>query len=229
LYKICLVGYTNAGKSTLLNKLTNAGAFVEDRLFATLDTRTRKWMPAGGVEVLLSDTIGFIKSLPHQLIASFKATLEEAVNANLLLHIVDASNPETLSQIESVKNVLTEIGCGESPILTVFNKVDIVRKIGDLDMLRTLIPDALCISAKTGLGIEELSEAVQEKFRGLELLLRVNSNQSNGKVQSFLRAYGTVLNEQYSNGQVLIDARLGKNQLPGLERLRPQSIEIVEA
>jgi len=115
LFKICIVGYTNAGKSTLLNALTDAQVLVEDRLFATLDTRTRKWAPARGVEVLLSDTIGFIKSLPHQLVASFKATLEEAVNADLLLHIVDVSNPDTLGQIEAVNNVLAELGCGEKP------------------------------------------------------------------------------------------------------------------
>ena len=121
LFKICLVGYTNAGKSTLINALTDADVFVEDRLFATLDTRTRKWSPAKGVEVLISDTVGFVRSLPHQLVASFKATLEEAVNADLLLHIIDVANPDALNQVESVNNVLTEIGCGGMPILEVLN------------------------------------------------------------------------------------------------------------
>ena len=125
-FKICLVGYTNAGKSTLLNTLTDAGVLVEDRLFATLDTRTRKWIPARGAEVLLSDTVGFVRDLPHQLIASFKATLEEAVNADLLLHVIDVSNPDALKQIESVNNVLAEIGCAEKPVLKVLNKVDIL-------------------------------------------------------------------------------------------------------
>jgi len=125
LFKICLVGYTNAGKSSLLNILTDADVFVEDRLFATLDTRTRRWMPAKGVEVLLSDTVGFVKNLPHQLVASFKATLEEAVNADLLIHVVDVSNADALKQIESVKHVLAEIGCSKKPILQVLNKVDV--------------------------------------------------------------------------------------------------------
>jgi GTP-binding protein HflX len=242
LFKICLVGYTNAGKSTLLNTLTNADAIVEDRLFATLDTRTRKWALAGAAEVLLSDTVGFVKNLPHQLVASFKATLEEAVNADLLLHIVDVANPDALKQIESVYNVLAEIGCREAPTLEVFNKVDIVKssftlrrnakwepvKIGELEMLQTLFPEAVCISAKKGFGLEQLTEAVLARYKGAELLLRVASSQSNGKVQSFLRAYGQIIKEQYSDGSVLIDARIGRNQLASLKRLQPERIEIVQ-
>jgi len=226
LFKVCLVGYTNAGKSTLLNALTDADAFVEDRLFATLDTRTRKWTLARGAQTLLSDTIGFVKNLPHQLIASFKATLEEAVNADLLLHIVDASNPEALQQIESVKKVLKEIGCDRHPVLLVLNKVDIARK-ADLETLQTLFPDALCISAKSGWGLEKLADAVLAKYRGLELLLRITSDLSNGKIQSFLRAHATIIEEHYGDGCVLTEARLGQNQLPELKRLSPQSIEIL--
>jgi GTP-binding protein HflX len=229
LFKICIVGYTNAGKSTLLNTLTDAGVVVEDRLFATLDTRTRRWSPAKGVEVLISDTVGFIKNLPHQLVASFKATLEEAVNADLLLHIIDVSNPDALKQIESVNKVLAEIGCGERPILQVLNKVDIVKEIGELEMLQTLFRDAVAISAKTGFGLEGLSEAVATKYKGLEILLRVSSSQSNGKVQSFLRAHGQILNEQYLDSSVLIDARLGRNQLANLQRLHPDKLEIIES
>ena len=228
LYKICLVGYTNAGKSTLLNTLTDADVFVEDRLFATLDTRTRKWSPAKGVEVLLSDTVGFVRNLPHQLVASFKATLEEAVNADLLLHIIDVANPDALQQIESVNNVLKEIGCGEKPVLEVFNKVDVVRQISDLEILQTLYPDAVSISAKTCYGLEELSEAVTTRYRGTELVLRVASSQSNGKVQSFLRAHGRIINEQYQDSSVLIEARLGRNQLPELKRLHPENLEILQ-
>ena len=229
LFKICLVGYTNAGKSTLLNKLTDAGVLVEDRLFATLDTRTRKWQPTKGAEVLLSDTVGFVKNLPHQLVASFKATLEEATNADLLLHMADVSNPDALKQIQSVNKVLEEIGCSEKPVLLVLNKVDIIRKVSELEMLQTVFADAVCISAKTGLGLEQLSEVVSARYKGSELLLRVSSSQSNGKVQSFLRAYGTIIKEQYCDSSVQIDARLGLNQLAGLQRLRPESIEIVEA
>jgi GTP-binding protein HflX len=217
LFKICLIGYTNAGKSTLLNALTDAEVFVEDRLFATLDTRTKKWTLGGGAEVLLSDTIGFLKNLPHQLIASFKAT------------IVDVSNLDALKQIGSVNKVLEELGCAKRPILVVLNKVDIVKKISELEILQTLFHDAVCISAKTGFGLEQLSEAVMARYKGAIVLLRVSSSQSNGKVQSFLRAYGTIVNEHYLDGSVLIDARLGRNQLPGLKRLQPDKLEIVEA
>jgi GTP-binding protein HflX len=229
LFKICLVGYTNAGKSTLLNTLTDADVLVEDRLFATLDTRTRRWAPARGVEVLLSDTVGFVKNLPHQLVASFKATLEEAVNADLLIHVVDVSNPDALKQIESVRHVLVEIGCGEKPILQVLNKVDVVRNISDLETMQTLFHDAVCISAKMGFGLDGLCDTVTAKYKGTELLLRVTSSHSNGKVQSYLRAHGRIIKEQYSDSYVLIDAQLGRNQLPELKRLGPDMIEIVDA
>ena len=229
LFKICIVGYTNAGKSTLLNALTDADVHVEDRLFATLDTRTRRWSPAKGAEVLVSDTVGFVKDLPHQLVASFKATLEEAVNADLLIHVVDVANPDVLKQIDSVKHVLAEIGCGEKPILTALNKVDVVRNIGDLEMVEILFPDAVSISARTGFGIENLANAVTTRYRGNDLLLRVVSSQSNGKVQSFLRAHGQILNERYADNSIVIDARLGRNQLPDLQRLHPDTIDILDA
>ena len=229
LFKICIVGYTNAGKSTLLNALTDAGALVEDRLFATLDTRTKRWSPARGAEVLVSDTVGFVKNLPHQLVASFKATLEEAINADLLLHIIDVSNPDALKQIESVDAVLQEIGCGQKPILKVLNKVDCLQSLSQLEMLQTMFDDAIAISAKTGYGLDKLAEKVAEAYKGGELLVRVSSPQSNGKVQSFLRAHGQIVNEQYLDGFVLIDARLGQNQLTDLKRLHPETIEIVDA
>jgi len=209
--------------------MTNADVLVEDRLFATLDTRTRRWSPAKGVEVLVSDTVGFVKDLPHQLVASFKATLEEAVNADLLIHVVDVANPEVLKQIDSVKHVLAEIGCGEKPILTALNKVDVVRNIGDLDMVETLFPDAVSISAKTGFGLDKLANAVTTRYRGTELVVRVVSSQANGKVQSFLRAHGLILSEHYADNSIVIDARLGRSQLPDLQRLHPDAIDIVDA
>ncbi|MHC4212878.1 MAG: GTPase HflX [Planctomycetota bacterium] len=226
-FKICLVGYTNAGKSTLLNALTDSEVLVEDRLFATLDTKTRKWNLARGADALLSDTVGFVRNLPHQLIASFKATLEEAVNADLLLHVVDVSNPEAHHQIESVNSVLAEIGCGEKPIIMLFNKSDAIRSISEYETLETIYTDTLTISAKTGFGFDELTKTVLGRFRGSSLLLRVTASQSDGKVQSFLRAFGKIISEEYSDGSVQIDARLGSNQMPQLRRLRPVKIEML--
>ena len=225
-FKLCLVGYTNAGKSTLLNKLTGSDVFVEDRLFATLDTRTKKWEPAAGVEVLISDTVGFVKNLPHQLVASFKATLEEAVNADLLLHIIDVSSHEANDQIESVNSVLAEIGCKKKPVIEVLNKADAVRDIVQLEMLQTLYPDAVCISAKTGLGLEQLSQIVSGRCRGKEVLLQVSIAHSNGKLQSFMRANAAIIDEQYTDSGVIIDARLSCNRLGELRRLGPDELEI---
>lgn len=228
LFKICIVGYTNAGKSTLINALTDADVFVEDRLFATLDTRTRKWEPTKAIEVLISDTVGFVKNLPHQLVASFKATLEETVNADLLLHVIDVSNPDVMRQIESVKKVLEEIDCHKKPTLEVFNKIDAIKKSGDLDMLRTIYPDAICISAKTGTGLDILSQVVIAKYKGSEVLIRVTYPHTNGKVTNFLRSQGKTLTTNYDNDKVIVETRLGKNQLPELHHLHPDNVEIIE-
>jgi GTP-binding protein HflX len=181
------------------------------------------------VEVLISDTVGFVKNLPHQLVASFKATLEETVNADLLVHIIDVSSPDVLKQIESVDAVLDEIGCGDKPILMLLNKVDNLKNLSQLEMLQTVFADAVAISAKTGFGLDTLAEKVVEKYKGTELLVRVSASQSNGKVQSFLRAHGQIINEQYLDSFVVIDARLGQNQLPDLQRLHPDQLEIIEA
>jgi len=226
LFKICLVGYTNAGKSTLLNKITDADVFVEDRLFATLDTRTKRWTLERGMEVLLSDTIGFVKNLPHHLVASFRATLEETVLADLLLHVIDVSNPDVIRQIDSVKTVLNEIGCSSKPVLEVFNKVDVLDNIGRLEMLQTLYPDAVTVSARTGIGLEQLTEIVLEKFTGRQILIQVKSSTADGKIHSFLRANAVILEQQYYDGYVLIDAKLGQNQLTALKRLQPVQLTI---
>ena len=227
MFKICLVGYTNAGKSTLMNALTDAGVVVVDRLFATIDTRTRKWQLAGGPEVLLSDTVGFVRQLPHQLVASFKATLEEAVNADLLLHVVDVSSEDAQEQINSVNIVLTEIGCGEKPAIVLLNKSDAVGKAGQLETLGTVLRDALCISAKTGMGLVKLHDAVLEKYNGGTVAVQVTSSQSNGKVQSFLRANAVILSEKYIDSSAIIEARIGKNQLSRLKRLGAQEVKIL--
>jgi GTP-binding protein HflX len=227
LFKICLVGYTNAGKSTLLNMLTEADAFVEDRLFATLDTKTKRWRIAGGIEVLLSDTVGFVKKLPHHLVASFKATLEEAVNADLLIHVVDVSNPEVAEQIDSVEKVLGEIGCGGKPILEVFNKIDILRDLGRLEMLNTIHADAINISAKTGLGIDTLLQEVVKRYKGDEITVQIKTTPANGRLQSYLRAFAVILREQYGDGSVIIEAKLGKNQLAEVKKLLPDELSII--
>ncbi len=144
---VSLVGYTNAGKSTLLNKLTGADVLAEDKLFATLDTRTRRWQLPGWGPVLLSDTVGFIRDLPHSLIASFKATLEEARQADLLLHVADASNPAALDQIKAVYDVLEELDINQKDTILVLNQIDAITEDGALDRLKERYPSAIAISA----------------------------------------------------------------------------------
>src|SRR5947199_1724505 len=161
-HTVSLVGYTNAGKSTLMNVLTGAGVLAEDKLFSTLDTRTRQWHMKEWGRVLLSDTVGFIRDLPHHLIASFKATLEEARQARLLLHVIDASNPQAEDQIKAVNKVLAELGCGSKPTLLVLNKADLVKDPSFLHVLQAHHPRAIAVSAATGQGIDELREAVIE-------------------------------------------------------------------
>src|SRR5207249_4932382 len=159
-HTVSLVGYTNAGKSTLMNKLTGAGVYVEDKLFSTLDTRTRQWRLSDWGRVLLSDTVGFIRELPHHLVASFKATLEETRQARLLLHVVDAANPAAEEQIRAVNSVLKEIGCDGKPTLLVLNQVDRLKDHSYLHVLMSHHPKAVAVSAVTRQGIRDLEEAV---------------------------------------------------------------------
>jgi GTP-binding protein HflX len=225
MFKICLVGYTNAGKSTLLNALTGADAYVADRLFATLDTRTKQWALQGCQKVLLSDTVGFVRNLPHQLVASFKATLEEAVNADLLLHIVDVSSEDAERQAEDAKKVLKEIGCSNRKTLILLNKADIVRNAGQFELLQTIYPDALSISAKTGMNLDMLREKVLEIYTGGQVVLRVTANAADGRIQNYLAANATILQQQFTDNTIIVDVRLGKNHLAELERFKPVKIE----
>ncbi|QXD31144.1 GTPase HflX [Candidatus Pelagisphaera phototrophica] len=157
---ISIVGYTNAGKSSLLNKLTQSDALAEDKLFATLDPTTRRLDLDKSQHVLLTDTVGFVRRLPHRLVDAFKATLEEAVVADLLIHLVDVSNPEFESHFETTESVLAEIGATENPRLLVFNKIDNFGDEGTLSRIKLLHKDALYISAATGEGLEALKEDI---------------------------------------------------------------------
>ncbi len=205
---VSLVGYTNAGKSTLMNALTDAGALVEDKLFATLDTRTRRWKFAGGGQVLLSDTVGFIRNLPHGLVASFKATLEEAMHADLLLHVVDASNPEAERQIEAVKSVLDELGLADHPTLLVLNKVDRVADRSLLDVLTARHRDAVAISAASKLGLDSLETAVRTALQTGSLDAEVETAAGNGQVLAYLARHAQIEDRVYNDDRVLLHCRL---------------------
>ena len=160
---VAIVGYTNAGKSSLLNRLTGAGVLVEDALFATLDPTTRRSQTADGRVFTLTDTVGFVRHLPHDLVEAFRSTLEESTEADLLVHVVDASDPDPVGQINAVRTVLNEIGANDIAEQIVFNKIDLAKE-ADLVPLRTVAPDALFVSARTGAGLEELRARIEERL-----------------------------------------------------------------
>src|SRR5437868_8626364 len=197
-----LVGYTNAGKSTLMNALTGAGVLAEDKLYSTLDTRTRQWHMKDWGRVLLSDTVGFIRDLPHHLVASFKATLEETRQARLLLHVVDASNLAAEEQIKAVNQVLTEIGCAERPTLLVLNKMDRVPDRSYLDVLRKQHPRSVAVSAATGQGLDDLREAVREALSADFADAEIEMDAGNGRVMAYLGAHAEIYRQQYVDNRV---------------------------
>jgi GTP-binding protein HflX len=209
---VALVGYTNAGKSTLLNRVTEAGVLVEDRLFSTLDPTTRRLRLLGGEIVLLSDTVGFVRRLPHQLVEAFRSTLEEVADADLLLHVVDAGSDEGEAQIEAVHGVLREIGAGNVPELVVVNKVD----AADPDTVRALLgahPGAVSVSALTGEGIDKLLEAVATRLRSLARIIELSVPYGRGDVIAALHREGEVLVEVHENDATRLRARVPETEL----------------
>jgi GTP-binding protein HflX len=220
---VSLVGYTNAGKSTLLNKLTGSDVLVEDKLFATLDTRTRRWQLPGWGPVLLSDTVGFIRDLPHSLIASFKATLEEARQADLLLHIADASNPAALDQIAAVYKVLEELGIREKDTILVLNQIDAIEEPGVLDMLRQRYPLAIPVSARTGEGLNRLAMAVSDALSQHFLDVDIETDVANGRLLAYLAKNGEILSRTYSGDRVSIHCRMPRKFLG---QIRPNEAQI---
>jgi GTPase len=207
-HTVSLVGYTNAGKSRLMNRLTHSDVYVQDQLFSTLDTRTRQWHIKDFGKILLSDTVGFIRQLPHHLVASFKATLEEARQARLLLHVVDASNPHADEQIKAVNAVLTELDCDKKPTILVLNKIDKIPDRADLNVQMAMHPKAVAISGASGEGVDQLTEAVVEALTADFVEAEVTAPVANGKVQAYLAAHAEVYRQEFRDGQVLIRCRL---------------------
>jgi GTP-binding protein HflX len=216
--KVSLVGYTNAGKSTLFNALTGETVLAEDKLFATLDSTTRKVDLPQKQQILLSDTVGFIKKLPHQLVAAFKATLEEVLEADLLLHIVDASHPEAEAQIAAVNVVLGELDATDIPMFMVFNKIDRLKSDEELHILQCQYPDALPISAQRGDGIPALIDALAQRFaeRGTDLSLCIPYTE--GQVLGLLHKHGIVLDTEYAAEAVHVKARLPNRYLKSVSQ-----------
>jgi GTPase len=203
-----LVGYTNAGKSTLLNALTDAQVKAEDQLFATLDPTTRQVALPNQQPMLLTDTVGFIRKLPHGLVESFKATLEEVVEADLLIHVIDASHPNVDAQIEAVHVVLEEIGAQDKPVVPVLNKIDTEAGQQAVSRLRRLLQGALPISAHTGAGLDHFLDELCDRLRDRNVRMHLRIPLREGKKISLLRGVANVLAEEYEDEYVLIDAHV---------------------
>jgi GTP-binding protein HflX len=201
-HTISLVGYTNAGKSTLMNKLTGAGVYVENKLFSTLDTRTRQWRLSDWGRVLLSDTVGFIRALPHHLVASFKATLEEARQASLLLHVVDASNPHAEEHILAVMKVLKELECDKRPMLLVLNQIDRLQDLSFLQVLQAHHPRAVAVSAATGQGLDDLRDAVIEMLSADFAQVVIDVDAGNGRVLAYLAAHAEIYRQEFHDNRI---------------------------
>jgi GTP-binding protein HflX len=221
LFTIGLVGYTNAGKSTLLNKLTHSHEFVADMLFATLDTRTRQWRLSDGRTVLLSDTVGFLERLPHHLVASFHATLEEALHADLLLHVVDGSHPSASLQMLAVEEVLGSLGKDLSDAILVFNKSDAVQDPLTLQYLRQgRTQEAVHISAHTGAGLAELDAAVRRRLDRRSALVDLYFPIQEGRIEAAVRRLCSPLEEDWDAERSLrrLRVRLTEGALGPLRR-----------
>lgn len=210
---VALVGYTNAGKSTLFNRLVDAGTLVADALFATLDPLMRKLELPGGLEIVMVDTVGFIADLPHELVEAFKATLEEVVMADVLLHVHDASNPEMLAQAADVRGVLAQLGAGDKRVIEVYNKVD---KAGDW-----LVPKGgMGVSALTGEGTQELLVAIAKVLQEDWQQLKVQVPASDGRRLAWLYAHGTVLSKQLDGEMWTLQVKLREGDVQLWERLK---------
>jgi len=229
---VSLVGYTNAGKSTLFNRLTGAGVYVADQLFATLDPTMRRVPLAGNAEVILADTVGFIRHLPHQLVEAFKSTLEEVAEADLLLHVVDGSSPERREQIEQVQKVLREIEADHLPQITVFNKIDLTGESPRLERDETGRITRVFLSAVSGAGVELLLEALSEHSRRGRVTQCLRLPPAAGRLRALIYEHLNVVHETSTDhGEWLLDIELSQPDLAWLKSLpdfRPEEMLVPE-
>ncbi|HSV13106.1 MAG TPA: GTPase, partial [Tepidisphaeraceae bacterium] len=196
--------------------------------FATLDTKTRAWKLERGTEVLLSDTVGFVRDLPHNLVASFKATLEEAVHADLLLHVLDVGHPHAQQQFESVHQVLEEIGVQGKPEVLLLNKIDTPEGEEGYPFWRALMIGSIPISAKTGVGLAELNEAVYQHVRGQQVEATLEADVTNGRLLSFIESHTRVQDRQFVDGRVRVRAVMGRQTLADLSRNHQVEVKHVD-
>lgn len=213
-----IIGYTNAGKSTLLNALTDADVFVEDKLFATLDTTTRKFTMTNNQDILLTDTVGFIRKLPHLLVAAFKSTLEEAFESNILLHLVDVSHPMAEEQAETTYEVLKELNSENKPIITVLNKIDLCDDQGTITRLRLKYPRSVQISALKKIGFSALQEIMLDELSKQRIVVTLQVPQSDYAVVSEAMRIGNIISQDYEENDVLLKVDLPSSAVERLKK-----------
>jgi GTPase len=215
-----IVGYTNVGKSTLLNSLTHAGVLVEDKLFATLDTTTRRLILPNKEPVLLIDTVGFIRKLPHHLVAAFRSTLEEAVSADILLHVIDVSHPNAVEQAQTTMEVLEQLGAKGIPMVTVLNKVDQVKDRTILARMRLMYPHTVRISALTGEGVSDLLALMEEQLAAQRTEVQLRIPQRDYQLVARILAWGGVVSQDYEEDAVVLRAHVPAHLLGAIEAYR---------
>jgi len=225
-FKASLVGYTNAGKSSILRALSKQDVFVEDRLFATLDPLTREVDLGDHSRVLITDTVGFIRKLPHHLVASFRATLEETRDADVLLHVIDASSPTWEEQRVVVEQVLDELGVNDRPKLLVFNKIDLLghdELLAFQERIGTLVPSSVFVSTMTDEGLDPLRRALTSALRVRRPVARIKMSPADGKMLAEIHRDGEVIDQKMEGEHLLVEARIDE-ALAG--RLRKSGAEI---
>lgn len=215
-----IIGYTNAGKSTLLKALTNANILVEDKLFATLDTATKQFTLPDNQKVLLVDTVGFIRKLPHTLVAAFKSTLEESLYTDILLHVVDVSNPMAIEHAETTLQVLKELHADRKPMITILNKVDQCSQKASIGRLRTLMPHTVQISALKKEGFDELFKMMQKFLEGSTTVLQLKIPQKDYKMFTEILRLGQVIEQDYDGNDILVTASCPLHLAARLEPFR---------
>lgn len=220
-FKVSIVGYTNAGKSSLMNRLTGAGVSVRDRLFETLDTRTHVWKFEGGRQVLLSDTVGFIRKLPHHLVASFKATLLETVEADLLLHVVDVSAPDAPEQMAAVVKVLQDLKAA-APVLAVFNKMDLPHDRIQLQGMLAGNPEHVLVSAATGEGVEALQKKVAGRLESDQVEVDLELPIGDGALAAAVARRGRIISADYTEDRVCLKVVLAREDVDRVRAMAAQ-------
>lgn len=217
---VSMVGYTNAGKSSIINALTDAGVLAEDKLFATLDTTVRKVKLPNGSEILLTDTVGFIQKLPHHLIQAFRATLEELKYADILLHIVDAANPNRQEQMDVVYKTLKDLGCEDTPVITVYNKMD--REVEFPLPLDKNSRNTVQISAKTQMGMDKMLEDIEVLLKSFRQSMKVMVPYAEGSLISYVHGTCEIISEEHTGEGVLLEVYVNEEAGNRLERYKVQ-------